>query len=54
MYLPSTSKSGWFVVNDTWMHVILTFLTQYVMYIVAVAGVATAMVGFLIYWRRRE
>jgi len=54
VYLPSTSASGQFVVNDTWMHIILTFLTQYIMYIVAVAGAAAASVGFLIYWRRRE
>ncbi len=54
VYLPSTSASGRFVVNDTWLHIILTFLTQYVIYIVAVAGAAAASVGFLIYWRRRE
>lgn len=54
VYLPSASVSGQFIVNDTWLHIIVTFVTQYVLYIVAAAGAAASAVGFLIYWRRRE
>ncbi len=54
VYLPSSSALGQFAVNDTWMNIIVTFVTQYLLYIVAVAGAAAASVGFLIFWRRRE
>ena len=54
VYLPSTSTSGQFIVNNTWLNIIIMFVTQYLLFIVAVAGAAASAVGFLIYWRRRE
>ena len=53
VYLPSTSESKQFIVNDTLMNIILSFVTTNLLYIVAAAGAAASAVGFLIYWRRR-
>ena len=38
VYLPSTSMSGQFIVNNTWLNIIITFVTQYLLFIVAAAG----------------
>jgi len=54
VYLPSTSGIEELTVNNTWMNTLLTFLNQFMMYIVAAAGGTVSAVGFLIYWRRRE
>jgi len=54
VYLSSTSESVQFVVNDTWLNIILSFITQNLLYIVAAAGASASAVGFFIYWRRRR
>ncbi|MBS7614235.1 Ig-like domain repeat protein [Candidatus Bathyarchaeota archaeon] len=53
VYLPSTSESLQFVVNDTWLNIIVSFISQNLIYIVAAIGATVSAVGFFIYWRRR-
>jgi hypothetical protein len=53
VYLPSTSESRQFIVNDTILNIIVSFLTTYFIYIIAAAGGTAGAVGFFIYWRRR-
>jgi len=54
IYLPSTSESKEFIVKNTWMNMIMSFLNAYMIYIIAAVGAAASASGFLIYWRRRE
>jgi hypothetical protein len=53
VYLPSTSESRQFIVNDTILNIIVSFLTTYFIYIIATAGGTAGAVGFFVYWRRR-
>ncbi len=53
VYLPSTSESLQFVVNDTWLNVLVSFIFQNLLYIAAAIGATVSAVGFFIYWRRR-
>jgi len=53
-YLPSTSKKKELIVNNTWINMILTLLSQFMLYIVMAIGGTISAVAFLIYWRRRR
>jgi len=53
-YLPSSSSMEELIVKNTWMNMILSFINQFMMYIIASIGGTVSAVGFLIYWRRRE
>jgi hypothetical protein len=53
VYLPSTSESRQFIVNDTILNIIVSFLTTYLLYIIAATGGTAGAVVFFIYWRRR-
>ena len=54
IYLPASSRVEELVVNDTLIHMLLTFVNRYMMYIATAIGGAVSAVAFLIYWRRRE
>ena len=54
IYLPASSRVEELVVNDTLIHMLLTFVNRFMMYIATAIGGAVSAVAFLIYWRRRE
>ncbi|MEM2889480.1 MAG: Ig-like domain-containing protein [Candidatus Bathyarchaeia archaeon] len=53
IYMSSTSESLQFVVNDIWLNILISSISQNLLYIAVAIGTMVSAVGFLIYWRRR-